>query len=357
MARGGPVQGLGVTAAQDRWTMENSGPGIGVIGPDDFMVGSGIGMSSTISTGRCRIRGTNSAGGDSGVYELLNDTPISRSHATANGTNPRVDQIVARVVDFQEQRTAISEDVIVLTGLATSGASLDNRSGAALLPANALLLADVLVPVGASGSASFVYRDRRRFASWKAVPHVRTPIVQVPFIGLYTSTAQFSVSATSAAMGWILRYLPRRITATKIRWAYRQAATAFSGANYNIGIYDSSGRKVAETGVVAGTGAANTIQARAETIPTTTFEPGMYYVAFGTSGGGLGQMSYMGDPVSGVSGGPVTIWPTPAPNIMGGISAGGTTMPTTLLGTVDNYTTATSGLGGPLVPAITLSTT
>lgn len=351
MARGGPVQALGVTAEQDRWTMENSGPGIGVIGPSDFLVSYGVGLSSTISAGRCRIRGVDSSGNPSGVYELLNDTPITRAHATPNGANPRLDQIIARVTDFQEQGVGITEDVAILTGVATSGASLSNRSGAALLPSNSLLLADVLVPASAASASVFSYRDRRPIASWTAVPPIRSAVAQVPFVSLYTSISQKSFLASTAIFGYILRYLPRRITATKIRWTYRQGATAYPG-NYNIGIYDSSGRKVVDTGVVAGTGGNNTLQARSETIPTTIFEPGMYYVAFGTAAS-TGAMNYMADAAPGTSGAN-TIYPVPGPNIMGGTSSGGTTLPTTLLSTIDNYTTSTT-VGAVFVPMITLA--
>lgn len=357
MARGGPAQALGVTAAQDRWTLENSGPGIGVIGYDDMLVTAGSGLLSSIAAGRCRIRAVNSAGLSSGVYELTSDAPITRGHASANGAYPRLDQIIARVVDFQEQGQATSEDIVILPGLATSGASLDNRNGAAIPPVNSILLADVLVPAGASSAAGFSYRDRRPFASNGAVPRIRTSPGQVPSIGMQTELRVTSMQ-TGTIFGWMLRYLPRRITASKIRWAYRQGSPVFVG-NYNIGIYDASGRLVVSSGPVAAVGSANTLQNRSETITTTTFEPGAYYVAFGFVGSS-GGATYLAEMQTGVTGGPATIYPVPATSMCGGISGagppGGTTFPTILQGTIDNITTSLT-IGEVRVPVFTLSAT
>jgi hypothetical protein len=54
--------------------------------------------------------------------------------------------------------------VRVLSGTATSGATLANRTGAASLPDSCLLLADVLVGAGVTSITNSVIRDRRKWA-------------------------------------------------------------------------------------------------------------------------------------------------------------------------------------------------
>lgn len=347
MARGGPAQGLGITAAQDRWIYDGSGPGVGVIGTGDLKVTSGLGMASSIAAGRCRIRGTNALGGNSGMYHLANDSPLSRTHESSDGTNPRVDCVVACVVDLQEQGSPISEDIVILKGLATAGADLANRNGAPLIPINALLLADVLVPFSASNSALFSYEDRRQSADEGRIPQVRVDIEQVlvrPLIGRSFAADPLITSGATPTMA-VLCHIPRRITATKIRWTYRHGVTAQTG-NYNLGIYDASGRKVVETGVVALTGIAQSIQQRSEAITTTTFEAGMYYVMVGWASMGAGSFRAT------CHGATTTSDPGfPGPNYGIYSTTSGTTLPQTMLSMTDYNTTPQA----VLVPAICLS--
>lgn len=75
----------------------------------------------------------------------------------ADAINPRIDQIVARVFDVAGSRRW---RIMVVTGLPTGGATLDNRSGAAALPADTLRLTDRhLTPAGVA-----TLRDRRTWA-------------------------------------------------------------------------------------------------------------------------------------------------------------------------------------------------
>lgn len=83
----------------------------------------------------------------------------------ADGSNPRIDQVIARVRDMNvDGGTQRSWAIEVLPGSAGSGATLDNRLGAAALPARCVRLADVLVPAGASSIAAGNVRDRRPWA-------------------------------------------------------------------------------------------------------------------------------------------------------------------------------------------------
>jgi hypothetical protein len=326
--RGGPAQGLGITAAQDRWMLDGSGPGVGVVNPGDLKVSAGLGLAASIAPGSCSIRAYNAAGARGGLYHLSSDSVVSRTHPSADPTNPRIDQIVAKVVDQQEQGAATQEDIVIVPGLATSGATLDNRTGAALLPANTVLLADALVPTNAASSALFTYRDRRAFADEGNVPPIRTPTNSVMML-CFVGQTRLNANANNLNQYAMLHYLPRRITATRIRWVYRQSSGTASTAVYNIGVYDASGRKIVETGALASTGISNTIQVRSEVITSTTFEPGAYYVCIGWS-----SIIAAGVPwtwSSGISGGAEQV----GPNTMLYSTTGGTTLPQTLASFID----------------------
>jgi hypothetical protein len=73
---------------------------------------------------------------------------------TAHGSNPRVDRVVVSMTGV----------VSVVAGTATSGATLDNLSGAAAVPSDALLLADVHVPATDTTISNSQIRDRRKWA-------------------------------------------------------------------------------------------------------------------------------------------------------------------------------------------------
>lgn len=73
---------------------------------------------------------------------------------TAHGTHPRVDRIVVSLAGV----------VSVVAGTATSGATLDNLTGAAAVPVDSLLLADVLIPTSDTTLSNSQIRDRRTWA-------------------------------------------------------------------------------------------------------------------------------------------------------------------------------------------------
>lgn len=78
----------------------------------------------------------------------------TKTITTGHATLPRVDRIVLEN----------DGDVTVVAGTATSGATLDNLTGAAAVPSNALLLADVHVPALDTTIANSQIRDRRKWA-------------------------------------------------------------------------------------------------------------------------------------------------------------------------------------------------
>lgn len=136
----------------------------------DFMVQQRIaGASMTVEItmpagGGALVQGDTISG--QGLYYVpvhsANFTEVIGANASGN---PRVDQVILEVLDNVHDASGSNlARIRVLAGTATSGATLDNRSGAATLPGSALLLADVLVANGAATITNTVIRDRRKWA-------------------------------------------------------------------------------------------------------------------------------------------------------------------------------------------------
>jgi hypothetical protein len=81
--------------------------------------------------------------------------------ATSDPANPRIDKVCAWV---QDNGDATSDAYVqVFTGTPTSGATLSNHNGAPANPANAILLAYVLVPANATSIVSGDIGDARGY--------------------------------------------------------------------------------------------------------------------------------------------------------------------------------------------------
>lgn len=138
----------------------------GVIAAGDGKVTPGAGLVLNYAAGSARVTD------DSGVIGAGVLVPVAFSGSTvtigANASgNPRIDQIILTLSGWNVGT------VSVLPGTASGGATLDNRTGAAALPSNAIRLADILMPNGFAGP--FVQnthiRDRRPWArgAFKAI--------------------------------------------------------------------------------------------------------------------------------------------------------------------------------------------
>lgn len=137
----------------------------------DFLVTAGTGMNVNITGGAAWIaEGTNTDAANfvlGGMYHVENDATTTGAVALATGhaTLPRIDQIAIEVEDTFDWAGSVDRaKYVVVAGTATSGATLDNRTGAASLGTNRLRLADVLVPAGAGSAAACTFRDRRLHA-------------------------------------------------------------------------------------------------------------------------------------------------------------------------------------------------
>jgi hypothetical protein len=141
----------------------------GVIGAGDFKVTAAAagGMRVDVAAGLAVVKGdtgTSGIGLTQGLYLQPNDASIANAVTVtaSHATLPRVDQIVLTVSDSSDLGSAgDTPSLAVVTGTATTGATLDNRTGAAALPSNTLRLADVLVPAASSAVTAGNIRDRR----------------------------------------------------------------------------------------------------------------------------------------------------------------------------------------------------
>lgn len=126
----------------------------GLIAPTDMAVTAGSGMQVLVAPGEAFVPGTSSA--TQGGYYSRVSSSTALTIAAANVTNPRVDLVVAQVEDAAYSGASNLFQVAVLTGTATSGATLSNLSGAPSLTASSLALAYVLVPANATSISSIL---------------------------------------------------------------------------------------------------------------------------------------------------------------------------------------------------------
>jgi hypothetical protein len=124
-------------------------------------VGAGDGWVQVDSiTGLCRVRSDATA-----------NVTISASHATL----PRIDQLICRYNDTSIPTGSGNIPTLEkLDGTATSGATLDNRTGAAALPSNCLRLADILIPAASTSVVTANIRDRRPWTRGAYIRVIRT---------------------------------------------------------------------------------------------------------------------------------------------------------------------------------------
>lgn len=139
----------------------------GVIGANDYKVTAAAagGMRVDIAAGAAVVQGD--AGTRNAKYIQVNDAAIAPALTfdAADASLPRVDQVVLQINDSNDLASGSDTPTLtIVKGTATSGATLDNRNGAAALPNNALRLADVLIPAASVAVVAGNIRDRRPWA-------------------------------------------------------------------------------------------------------------------------------------------------------------------------------------------------
>lgn len=139
----------------------------GVLGATDLLVSQtgAASMNLLVAAGAAWVRGTTST--RQGLYNTYNDANVQVNIGANSSGNPRLDQVILRIYDSTDTPGS-NQDIAAIEvlpgGTASPGVTLNNRLNAAVLPANSLLLADVLVASGAVSIANAVIRDRRVWA-------------------------------------------------------------------------------------------------------------------------------------------------------------------------------------------------
>lgn len=139
------------SAQQVRHALAQMIPREGIVGRGDFAVSqraAGANMSVDVAAGEAWVKGDSTA--RQGYYHLTNDALANVSVPAANGTNPRVDLLVARVNDSTITGPSDVPTFEVAQGTATPGATLANLTNPGVPPSTAIPLAYILVPAGAT---------------------------------------------------------------------------------------------------------------------------------------------------------------------------------------------------------------
>lgn len=161
------LQALCYTAEEDRQALQAVVCEEGVVdtqGGDLLVTTGGAALDLSVAAGGTYVEGDDTA--DQGMYRVRNDgaTTLTGTGAAspgpgevvagvpdADGTNPRIDQVIVRVRDSEYSGLDNDSGAYVLTGTPSVGATLTNLTGAASLPDNTIRLAYILVPAGFAG--------------------------------------------------------------------------------------------------------------------------------------------------------------------------------------------------------------
>lgn len=108
-------------------------------------------MSFTLAAGVCYVQGTAST--IAGLYELLLDTTTTLTCTTSDPTNPRIDSVIAVVVDNGDNTSTYVFKILAGT---PAGSPV-----APTLPANALRLCNITVGASVSTLSAGVFTDQR----------------------------------------------------------------------------------------------------------------------------------------------------------------------------------------------------
>lgn len=147
----------------------------GVAGAGDYKAAqraAGANMSVDVAIGQAFVQVD--SGARNGLGFVYSDALENVAVAASDATNPRVDQLVLQWNDSSIPAGVGGDTptLRVVAGVPTAGATLDTRNGAAALPADAVRLADILVPAASTSVVTANIRDRRpwaRGAYWRTL--------------------------------------------------------------------------------------------------------------------------------------------------------------------------------------------
>lgn len=210
------LQSKSYSAQSDRkWFNDLALPGVRSTTSDFVLNLLGL-MDIRVDGGVAWIPGLNVA--DQGMYRLYTTQQSTITVNTSHGSLPRVDQVILRVMDNAHDGSGFNEArVEVVPGTPTTGADLNNRTGATPLTSlgeaskNVLLLYDILVPAGSTVVTAGNTRDKRQPAAvgFGALPGNPPLLTVVQFQALRNFPDGYEVYVqvdASAGIIWHLRY-------------------------------------------------------------------------------------------------------------------------------------------------------
>jgi hypothetical protein len=214
----------------------------GVVGANDFKVvqrGAGANQSVDVGTGFAWVQ--IDTGTRNGMGHVTNDATANVTVTASNATNPRVDQIILRWNDSSIPTGSGNVPTLeVLTGTATAGATLDNRTGAVALPNDCLRLADILVPATSTSVVTANIRDRRPWAR-----------------GAYFTAVRASTNATTTSASHVL------VDATNLQPRIECSGVPMRATLRSAIIHTVAGSTIAMTTYLDGTTGTNVLGAGA----------------------------------------------------------------------------------------------
>lgn len=185
----------------------------------DFVVtNAATGLRVDIAAGAAWVKGdsgTPAMGISQGLFSVVNDAAVTNAVTlpAAHATNPRLDQIVLKVRDSADLGSGADDAIFdYVQGTATAGATLLNRTGAAALPNDCLLLADVLVPATATNLTATNVRDRRIPANGRAMRSIPTTetTTSTSYVDLATPDAVELYVPADATVQLMRRFFAKR---------------------------------------------------------------------------------------------------------------------------------------------------
>lgn len=149
------------------------------------------------TSGTCLVQGDFVSG--QGLYPVPpHSATINETISAADASNPRIDQVVLELQDNTHDSSGASRArVRVINGTPTSGATLDNRTGAASLPSSCMRLADVLVGAGVTSITTSNIRGRRPWARGAYSRIVRNANAAASNDYTTTSTSAVAIDSTN----------------------------------------------------------------------------------------------------------------------------------------------------------------
>lgn len=170
----------------------------GLVGSGDMLVTAGSGMHVEVAPGEAWVPGTSSAT-QSGYYCRV-ESSTTLAIAASSETNPRIDTVIAKVIDKAYAGTEETFSVAVVTGTAEAGATLANKKGAGAVPASSLVLAYVLVPAKAVSISGGNVENVAPLAAvglppWRSVEHATSYTAALGEMGVCTASVTVTLPA------------------------------------------------------------------------------------------------------------------------------------------------------------------